>query len=151
MNGAAVTPTAKGLAPPRFGKYEAIRFLALVLFQPPPFHLCGDFRVSRARQFAEGETKAKAGSHPGHDYCRFGGGQDGMWFLRQRDLGVALLAATANFSQIQSGSQLGNLYPPIQAIADASPLELSFLRPDFRIITSGKHLAGKEALLPPAL
>ena len=31
-----------------------------------------------------------------------------------------------------TGSHLGNLYPFVQAQADKSPLELSFLRPEFK-------------------
>ena len=50
----------------------------------------------------------------------------------RRDFAAALLATVPAFGQDPAGSQLGNLYPPIQAMADASPLELSFLRPEFR-------------------
>ncbi|HEY7307625.1 MAG TPA: alpha/beta hydrolase family protein, partial [Bryobacteraceae bacterium] len=49
-----------------------------------------------------------------------------------RDLGLAALGSLPVFARAQSGSQLGNLYPAIQALADASPLELSFLRPEFQ-------------------
>jgi dienelactone hydrolase len=64
--------------------------------------------------------------------------------LTRRDLGVALLAGAPAFSQMQSGSQLGNLYPPIQAMADASPLELSFLRPDFHDHHQWQRLAREK-------
>jgi dienelactone hydrolase len=49
----------------------------------------------------------------------------------RRDFAAALLASVPVLGQDPAGSRLGNLYPPIQAMADASPLELSFLRPEF--------------------
>ena len=48
--------------------------------------------------------------------------------LSRRSL-LGTLAALPAWGQ---ASQLGSLYPPIQALADASPRELSFLRPEFR-------------------
>jgi dienelactone hydrolase len=55
----------------------------------------------------------------------------GKMNLSRRDFAAALLAGVPVLGQDPAGSQLGNLYPPIQAMADASPLELSFLRPEF--------------------
>src|SRR5690242_14091692 len=50
----------------------------------------------------------------------------------RRDFALALLAGVPVLAQGPAESQLGSLYPPIQAMADASPLELSFLRPEFK-------------------
>ena len=64
--------------------------------------------------------------------------------LTRRDVGAALLAGVPTFARAQSGSQLGNLYPPIQAMADASPLELSFLRPEFHDHRQWQRLAREK-------
>lgn len=62
----------------------------------------------------------------------------------RRDFAAALLAAVPAFGQDPAGSQLGNLYPPIQAMADASPLELSFLRPEFKDHQRWQRLAREK-------
>jgi len=62
----------------------------------------------------------------------------------RRDFAAALLASVPVFGQDPAGSQLGNLYPPIQAMADASPLELSFLRPEFRDHRRWQRLAREK-------
>ncbi len=62
----------------------------------------------------------------------------------RRDFAAALLASVPVFGQDPAGSQLGNLYPPIQAMADASPLELSFLRPEFKDHRQWQRLAREK-------
>jgi hypothetical protein len=62
----------------------------------------------------------------------------------RRDLGLALLAGAPNLSQIEPESQLGNLYPLIQAMADTSPLELSFLRSEFHDQQHWQRLAREK-------
>src|SRR5690349_9582323 len=64
----------------------------------------------------------------------------------RRDFAAAFLAAVPAFGQDPARSQLGNLYPPIQAIADASPLELSFLRPEFRDHQRWQRLAREKLI-----
>ena len=54
---------------------------------------------------------------------------------REFDLLMAaapLAAAQENASSAKTGSHIGNLYPFVQKQADRAPLELSFLRPEFR-------------------
>jgi dienelactone hydrolase len=46
--------------------------------------------------------------------------------------GAPLAAAQENASPAKTGSHIGNLYPFVQKQADRAPLELSFLRPEFR-------------------
>jgi hypothetical protein len=52
--------------------------------------------------------------------------------LTRRDFGAAMIAAVPALAQAPPDSQLGTLYQPIQDMAAASPLESSFLRPEFR-------------------
>jgi dienelactone hydrolase len=62
----------------------------------------------------------------------------------RRGFAVALagLAGHArSYAQSPGESQLGSLYPPIRALADLSPLELSFLRPQFRDLSSWQRIA----------
>lgn len=59
----------------------------------------------------------------------------------RREFAAALLATVPALGQDSTGSQLGDLYPPIQAMADASPLELSFLRPEFKDHNRWQRLA----------
>lgn len=54
-----------------------------------------------------------------------------MGTITRRDFAAALLAGVPTLAQSPPDSQLGSLYPPIQAIADDSSLELSYLRPEF--------------------
>jgi dienelactone hydrolase len=53
---------------------------------------------------------------------------------------TSLLAAGPALAQ----SHLGNLYPPIQAMADASPLDLSFLKPEFRDLKLWQRIAREK-------
>jgi dienelactone hydrolase len=62
----------------------------------------------------------------------------------RRDFALALLAGVPVLAQGPAESQLGSLYPPIQAMADASPLELSFLRPEFRDHQRWERLAREK-------
>ena len=57
---------------------------------------------------------------------------------------AALLTGAPVFSQTASESHLGSLYPPVQAIADASPQELSFLRPEFTDLSKWQHVAREK-------
>jgi len=55
---------------------------------------------------------------------------------------TALLAGLSGTAPLLNAqSQLGGLYPGIQSIADASPLELSFLRPEFRDLPAWQKTA----------
>src|SRR4051794_27136729 len=58
---------------------------------------------------------------------------------------AALFAAVPAFPQSEK-SHLGTLYPPVQAIADASPLELSFLRPEFKDLRKWQRIARDKLL-----
>ncbi len=66
--------------------------------------------------------------------------------LTRRGFAAGLLAGLPALAQAPAGSQLGSLYPPIQAIADASPLELSYLRPEFRDLATWQKLAREKLL-----
>jgi dienelactone hydrolase len=54
---------------------------------------------------------------------------------------AGLVAQARGPAQAPEESQLGTLYPPIQAIADSSPLDLSFLRPEFRDLNAWQKTA----------
>lgn len=54
-----------------------------------------------------------------------------------------MLAAPAAFAQ---NAPLGTLYPTIQALADSSPLELSFLKPEFRDLAAYQQRARKQLI-----
>ena len=56
------------------------------------------------------------------------------------------LAGVPALGQAPSESQLGSLYPPIQALADASPLELSYLRPEFKELAPWQATAREKLL-----
>jgi dienelactone hydrolase len=64
--------------------------------------------------------------------------------LSRRDFAAALLAGVPPLVKDPTGSQLGNLYPPIQAMADASPLKFSFLRPEFKHHQRWQRLAREK-------
>jgi dienelactone hydrolase len=66
--------------------------------------------------------------------------------LTRRGFTAGLLAGLPALAQAPAGSQLGSLYPPIQAIADASPLELSYLRPQFRDLAAWQKIAREKLL-----
>lgn len=59
---------------------------------------------------------------------------------------LAGLASPTAFGGAQSpvDSDLGNLYPSVQGLADSSPLELSFLRPRFKDLLSWQQQARKR-------
>jgi hypothetical protein len=57
----------------------------------------------------------------------------------RRDFASALLATIPVLGQHQARS-----HPPIQAMADVSPLELSFLRPEFREHQRWQRLAREK-------
>jgi dienelactone hydrolase len=59
---------------------------------------------------------------------------------------AGLLAQPRVPAQDPSESQLGKLYEPIQAIADSSPLDLSFLRPEFRDLNAWQKIAREQVL-----
>jgi len=61
---------------------------------------------------------------------------------------LAGLAAAQPRASAQSPeeSQLGTLYGPIQAVADSAPLELSFLRPEFRDLNAWQKIAREQVL-----
>jgi dienelactone hydrolase len=61
--------------------------------------------------------------------------------LSRREFAAAVSAAATVLAQSVGESHLGNLYPPIQAIADSSPRELSFLRPEFRDLAGWQRTA----------
>jgi dienelactone hydrolase len=52
--------------------------------------------------------------------------------LSRRAFAASLVAAPAAFAQVTSGPHFGSLHSQIQSLADASPIELSYLRPEFR-------------------
>jgi dienelactone hydrolase len=53
--------------------------------------------------------------------------------LSRRAFAASVAAVPAAVAQVPtSGPHLGTLHPEIQSLADSSPLELSFLRPEFR-------------------
>jgi dienelactone hydrolase len=68
----------------------------------------------------------------------------GKMSLSRREFAATLLASVPAVVPDPAGSQLGSLYPPIQAMADASPLELSFLRPEFRDHQRWQRLAREK-------
>jgi dienelactone hydrolase len=51
---------------------------------------------------------------------------------REFELLMAAASLQASSAQAPEGSHIGNLYPFVQRQADRSPVELSFLRPEFR-------------------
>jgi dienelactone hydrolase len=57
---------------------------------------------------------------------------------------AGLVAQTRVSAQAPSESQVGSLYGPIQAIADSSPLDLSFLRPEFRDLNAWQKIAREQ-------
>jgi dienelactone hydrolase len=57
---------------------------------------------------------------------------------------AGLLSGVPAFGQASSESHLGSLYPPVQAIADASPLELSFLRAEFTDLSKWQRVAREK-------
>jgi dienelactone hydrolase len=57
---------------------------------------------------------------------------------------AALLTGVPAFAQASSESHLGSLYPPIQAIADASPQELSLLRAEFTDLSKWQPVAREK-------
>jgi hypothetical protein len=61
--------------------------------------------------------------------------------LTRRDFGAAMIAAVPALAQAPPDSQLGTLYQPIQDMAAASPLESSFLRPEFRRLADWQIVA----------
>jgi dienelactone hydrolase len=63
--------------------------------------------------------------------------------LTRRALAAGLLAAPAAFAQ---NAPLGTLYQAIQALADSSPLELSFLKPEFRNLAAYQARARKQLI-----
>jgi dienelactone hydrolase len=61
--------------------------------------------------------------------------------LSRREFAAAISAAASALAQSPGESHLGSLYPPIQAIADSSPRELSFLRSEFRDLAGWQRTA----------
>jgi dienelactone hydrolase len=62
--------------------------------------------------------------------------------MRRRDLLAAIGGPALAWAQIPDNApHTGSLYPHIQAIADAAPLDLSFLRPEFRDLKKWQALA----------
>jgi dienelactone hydrolase len=65
----------------------------------------------------------------------------------RRGFGSALLVAgIPALAQSPAGSQLGSLYPQIQSLADASPLQLSFLRPEFKDLAAWQKVAREKLI-----
>ena len=64
--------------------------------------------------------------------------------LTRRGFAASLAAGIPAFAQTQEGSQLGSLYPQVQALADASPRELSFLRPEFKDLEAWQKTAREK-------
>ena len=62
----------------------------------------------------------------------------------RRDFAAALLAGVPALAQTLPDSQLGSLYGPIQELAAASPLKLSFLRPEFRQLSHWQSVARRK-------
>lgn len=70
--------------------------------------------------------------------------QDG---LTRRSWAAALAASAGSgqaIGQAAKGSNLGSLYPPLQAIADSSPRELSYLRPEFTDLAAWQRQAREK-------
>ena len=63
--------------------------------------------------------------------------------LSRRAFAAGLLAAPAAFAQ---SPPLGTLYPTLQGLADSSPLELSFLKPEFRNLAAYQQRARKQLI-----
>ena len=59
---------------------------------------------------------------------------------------AACLTGLPVLAQTSHKSHLGSLYPPVQAIAHASPLELSFLRPEFKNLRKWQQTARGKVL-----
>jgi dienelactone hydrolase len=57
---------------------------------------------------------------------------------------AAVLTHRPAAAQSSDGPHLGSLYPAVQEIADASPLDLSFLRPEFKDLNKWQALARKR-------
>jgi len=70
--------------------------------------------------------------------------------LSRREFATIVPMAAPALAQSAGESHLGNLYPPIQAIADSSPRELSFLRSEFRDLASWQR-AARERLFEQLL
>ena len=67
--------------------------------------------------------------------------------MTRRAFSATLLGTPAAlYGQPQAGPHLGSLYEPVQAIANSAPLELSFLRPEFRDLRAWQRTA-RERLL----
>jgi dienelactone hydrolase len=64
--------------------------------------------------------------------------------MRRRDLLAGVSAFAVARAQSTDAPHLGSLYPPIQEIADKSPLDLSFLRPEFKDLPRWQALARKR-------
>jgi dienelactone hydrolase len=64
--------------------------------------------------------------------------------IRRRDLLAAIPGLAVARAQSSDAPHLGNLYPPIQEIADKSPLDLSFLRPEFKDLARWQAVARKR-------
>ena len=66
--------------------------------------------------------------------------------IRRRDLlaGVSTLAVARAQAPAPNAPHLGSLYPPVQEIADKSPLDLSFLRPEFKSLGAWQTTARKR-------
>jgi dienelactone hydrolase len=58
----------------------------------------------------------------------------------------SLLAGAPVLAQAPAGPHLGSLYPPVQAIADKSPLSLSWMRPEFRDLRAWQRTARARLL-----
>ena len=63
--------------------------------------------------------------------------------LSRRAFAAGLLAAPVALAQ---NAPLGTLYPTVQELADSSPLELSFLKPEFRNLAAYQQRARKQLI-----
>jgi dienelactone hydrolase len=66
--------------------------------------------------------------------------------ISRRDLlaGVPALSVARAQAPATDAPHLGTLYPPIQEIGDKSPLDLSFLRPEFKDLAGWQEIARKR-------
>ena len=61
--------------------------------------------------------------------------------ISRRAFAASVVAAPAAFAQVTSGPHFGSLDPQIEALAEASPMALSFLRPQFRDLSAWQPTA----------
>src|SRR5687768_2173170 len=64
--------------------------------------------------------------------------------ITRRNLLAGISSAALARGQSSDAPHLGTLYPPVQQIADSSPLDLSFLRPEFKDLKKWQALARKR-------